>query len=48
MVKAAGHNNIPDGEVFTSPVRDSVNGTILFNIALLEDGTTYEGVPGVP
>ncbi len=44
VVKAAGHNNIPDGEVFTSPVRDSVNGTILFNTPSLEDGTTYERV----
>jgi aminopeptidase len=42
VVKAAGKNNIPDGEVFTSPVLDSVNGTILFNTPSLEDGTTYE------
>ncbi len=44
MVKAAGSNNIPDGEVFTAPVRDSVNGAILFNTPSLEDGTTYERV----
>lgn len=44
VVKAAGKNNIPDGEVFTAPVRDSVNGTILFNTPSLEDGTTYERV----
>lgn len=44
VIKAAGHNNIPDGEVFTSPVRDSVNGAILFNTPSLEDGTTYERV----
>jgi aminopeptidase len=43
-IKAAGTNNIPDGEVFTAPVRDSVNGTILFNTPSLEDGTTYERV----
>jgi aminopeptidase len=42
--KAAGRNNIPDGEVFTAPVRDSVNGTILFNTPSLEEGTTYERV----
>jgi len=42
--KAAGKNNIPDGEVFTAPVRDSVNGTILYNTPSLEDGTTYERV----
>ncbi len=42
ILKAAGKNNIPDGEVFTAPVRDSANGTILFNTPSLEDGTTYE------
>ena len=44
VVKAAGKNNIPDGEVFTAPVRASVNGVILFNTPSLEDGTTYERV----
>ena len=44
IMKAAGTNNIPDGEVFTSPVRDSVNGSILFNTPSLEDGSTYERV----
>jgi aminopeptidase len=44
VVKAAGKNNIPDGEVFTAPVRDSANGTILFNTPSLEDGTTYERI----
>ncbi len=31
VVTCAGGRNIPDGEVFTAPVRDSVNGTITFN-----------------
>jgi aminopeptidase len=44
VIKAAGKNNIPDGEVFTAPVRDSVNGSILYNTPSLEDGTTYERV----
>jgi aminopeptidase len=44
VVKAAGRNNIPDGEVFTAPVKDSVNGVIEFNTPSLEDGTTYERV----
>lgn len=42
--KAAGKNNIPDGEVFTAPVRDSANGTIAYNTPSLEDGTTFERV----
>jgi aminopeptidase len=44
ILKAAGANNIPDGEVYTAPVRDSVNGTVLYNTPSLEDGTTYERV----
>jgi aminopeptidase len=40
ILKAAGTNNIPDGEVYTAPVRDSVK----FNTPSLEDGTTYERV----
>jgi len=44
VLKAAGKNNIPDGEVFTAPVRDSANGVILFNTPSIEDGTTYERV----
>ncbi|OFW64231.1 MAG: aminopeptidase [Actinobacteria bacterium RBG_13_63_9] len=44
ILKAAGKNNIPDGEVYTAPVHDSANGTILFNTPSLEDGTTYERV----
>jgi aminopeptidase len=27
----AGTHNLPDGEVFTSPIRDQVNGTIAYN-----------------
>jgi len=37
-------NNIPDGEVYTAPVRDSVEGTIQFNTPSLEEGTTFERV----
>lgn len=43
-IKADGKNNIPDGEVFTAPVRDSVNGTIQFNTPSVEEGTLYEGI----
>jgi aminopeptidase len=34
-----GKTNIPDGEVFTAPVRDSVQGTIQYNCP-----TRYRGV----
>ena len=40
----AGESNIPDGEVFTAPVKDSVNGTITFNTESPYDGYVFEGV----
>ena len=39
VVPCAGGRNIPDGEIFTAPVRDSVNGVITYNTA-----TRYQGV----
>src|SRR2546428_14058059 len=36
-----GDRNIPDGECFTCPVRDSVNGTIQFNCETLYRGTVF-------
>jgi aminopeptidase len=39
-----GHRNIPDGEVFTAPVRDSVEGTIRYNAPTVYQGVTHEGV----
>jgi aminopeptidase len=44
VLKAAGKNNIPDGEVYTAPVRDSVNGTVSYNTPSIEDGVTFENV----
>ncbi len=39
-----GDRNIPDGEVFTAPVRDSVNGFITFNAPTIYQGTAFENV----
>jgi aminopeptidase len=39
-----GDRNIPDGEVFSCPVKDSVNGRILFNTPTLYSGTKFENV----
>ena len=39
-----GKLNIPDGEVFSCPVKDSVNGTIQFNTPTLYSGTRFENV----
>ncbi|MED3725639.1 aminopeptidase [Priestia filamentosa] len=43
-VKCAGEMNIPDGEVFTAPVRDSVNGVITYNTPSPYQGFTFENV----
>ncbi len=40
----AGEANIPDGEVFTAPVRDSVNGTITYNTPSPYNGYVYHDV----
>jgi aminopeptidase len=39
-----GERNIPDGECFTCPVRDSVNGIIKFNCETLYRGTIFNGI----
>jgi aminopeptidase len=39
-IVCGGNYNIPDGEVFTSPVRDSVEGHISYNAP-----TIYQGIP---
>ena len=43
-VPCAGHMNIPDGEVYTAPVKNSVNGTISYNTPSLYQGFTFEKV----
>jgi aminopeptidase len=39
-----GDRNIPDGEVFSCPVKTSINGTIQFNTPTLYSGTRFDGV----
>ncbi len=39
-----GQRNIPDGEVFTAPVRDSVNGTIRFNTPSRYQGAIFNAI----
>jgi aminopeptidase len=44
-IACAGKLNIPDGEVFTAPVRDSVNGVICYNTPTMSrGGVTHENV----
>ncbi len=44
VVPCAGECNIPDGECFTAPVRDSIQGVILFNTASRYQGTVFDGI----
>jgi aminopeptidase len=43
-VKCCGLRNIPDGEVYSAPVRDSINGVITYNAPSVYQGTTFENV----
>ena len=43
-IKCDGKSNIPDGEVYTAPVRDSVNGTITYNTPSVYNGFTFENI----
>lgn len=43
-VKCSGLRNIPDGEVYTAPVKDSINGTLSYNTPSVHQGITYENI----
>jgi aminopeptidase len=43
-VICGGDHNIPDGEVFTAPVRDSVQGYVTFNVPSIYQGIGFDGI----
>jgi aminopeptidase len=43
-INCDGHENFPDGEVFTGPVVDSVNGQINFSFPAVYNGRECDGV----
>ncbi len=43
-IKCPGRENFPDGEVFTAPVRNSVNGTINFNTPTSYGGNQFDSI----
>jgi aminopeptidase len=43
-VACVGERNIPDGECFSAPVRDSVNGVVAFNTVSLYQGTEFTDI----
>ncbi len=44
VIPCNGERNIPDGEVFTAPVRDSINGVIKFNTQSRYQGTVFSDI----
>ena len=44
VVPSHGRRNIPDGEIFTAPVRNSVNGVITYNTKTLNQGVVFDRI----
>ncbi|MCZ7603398.1 MAG: aminopeptidase [Melioribacteraceae bacterium] len=44
VVKCTGKRNFPDGEVFTSPNANSVEGEIYVDLPVFQAGTTIQGI----
>ncbi len=44
VIACFGERNIPDGEVFTAPVRDSINGVIRFNTQSRYQGVVFSDI----
>lgn len=44
VVPCNGRRNIPDGEIYTAPVRDSVNGVIQYNIPSRYQGLVFDNI----
>lgn len=43
-VGCTGERNIPDGECYSAPVKDSVNGVVQFNTVSLYQGTEFKDI----
>lgn len=43
-IKCAGEMNIPDGEVYTAPVKNSINGYIHYNTPTMYNGVRFDNV----
>ena len=44
FINCDGHLNMPDGEIFTGPVENSVNGTVCFSYPSIYDGREVAGI----
>ncbi len=43
-IECGGKHNIPDGEVFTAPVKNSINGTLTYNTPTVYQGIAFENI----
>ncbi|NBD37717.1 MAG: aminopeptidase [Verrucomicrobia bacterium] len=43
-VMCCGEHNIPDGETFTAPVRESVEGELTYNVPSVYQGVSYDNL----
>lgn len=43
-IPCGGQYNIPDGEIFTAPVRDSVEGTVSYNAPTMYNGISFDSI----
>ncbi len=44
VVPCAGEKNIPDGECYTAPVRESIEGHVFFNTPTIYEGRPFENI----
>ena len=44
FINACGESNMPDGEIFTGPVEDSVNGWVRYTYPSIKDGRVIEDI----
>ena len=44
VIPCCGDKNIPDGEVFTAPVRDSIEGVVHYNTPTIYNGKSFENI----
>lgn len=43
-VKCIGKRNLPDGEVYTAPIKNSVNGYITYNLPSVQNGVIHHNI----
>jgi aminopeptidase len=43
-IPCGGELNIPDGEVFTAPIKDSINGVIHYNAGTIYNGKSFDNI----